>query len=134
MQVSARFENPQTRQKFETDLTKSLANALQTNHGRENFDEFRNVLVRYEYDCKRHAINKVTQSDFKDKKEKTDTIEKYYDNNRYKDFEDQTTFKFKKPEDQNDAIQKKSAEVAKKTVALCANMEALSAGQQPNIQ
>lgn len=105
-----------------------------TNHGRENFDEFRNVLVRYEYDCKRHAINKVTQSDISDKKVKTDTIEKYYENNRYNNFEDQTTFKFKKPEDQDAAIQKKSADVAKQTVTLCANMEAISAGKTPNIQ
>lgn len=116
------------------DLTKSLANALLTNHGRVNFDEFRNVLVRYEYDCKRHAINKVTQSDYSDKKGRTDTIEKYYDNNRYNNFEDQNNFKFKKPEDQNEAIQKKSADVAKQTVTLCANMEAISAGNKPNIQ
>lgn len=76
----------------------------------------------------------MTQSDFKDKAARTDTIEKYYDNNRYKNFEDQNNFKFKKPEDQNEAIQKKSAEVAKQTVTLCANMEAISAGNATNIQ
>lgn len=107
---------------------------METNHGRENFDVFRNVLVRYEYDCKSHALNKVTQSNFSDKKTKTDTIEKFYENNRYKNFEDQATFKFKKSEEQTAAIQKKSADVAKRTVTLCANMEAISGGQAPNIK
>lgn len=76
----------------------------------------------------------MTQSDYKDKKGRTDTIEQFYDNNRYNNFENQETFKFKKPEDQNEAIQKKSGDVAKQTVRLCANMEAISAGNQPNIQ
>ncbi|XP_037051618.1 uncharacterized protein LOC119085340 [Bradysia coprophila] len=132
--ASGRFENESTRQKFVADLTRSLSNALLTNHGRVNFDEFRNVLVRYEFDCKQHALNKVTQSDYKDKKGRSDTIEKFYANNRYNSFENQETFKFKKPDAQDEAIQKKSSDVAKQTVRLCANMEAISAGSQPNIQ
>lgn len=130
--MSARFEYESTRGKFVTELTKNLFHALATNNGRKNFDVFRNVLIRYEYDCKRHAINKVIQSHSRYTKEKTNEIENYYNHNRYQHFLNRETFKFK-PSDDIAAIRKMSADVAKRTVVLCANMEAISAGMAPNI-
>lgn len=114
------------------ELTKSLRHALETNNGRKNFDVFHNVLILYEYNCKRHAINKVIQSHSSNIKYKTNEIENYYSHHRYQNFQNQETFKFRKPDD-SAAIQRMSADVARRTVILCANMEAISAGRAPNI-
>lgn len=132
LQASARFEHKSTRDKFVAELAKILSHALLTNNGRLNFDVFRNTLIRYEYDCKRHAINKVIQSHSRDTKYKTDEIEHYYSDHRYKNFLNQETFKFKTP-DNIAAINRMSVDVARRTVVLCANMEAISARLAPNI-
>lgn len=87
--------------------------------------------MRYEYDCKRHAINKVIQAHLHNTKYKTDEIENYYNHHRYQNFANRETFKFQKVNDI--VVQRMSADVARRTVVLCANMEALSSGRAPNI-
>lgn len=112
-------------------LAKSLSHALATNNGRLNFDVFRNTLMRYEYDCKRHAINRVIQAHLPTTEYKKEEIEKYYNHNRYQNFANPETFKFQKPSDI--VIQQMSVDVARQTVVLCANMEAISSNYAPNI-
>jgi len=114
------------------ELTKSLSHALVTNNGRKNFDVFRNVLIRYEFDCKRHAINKIIQAHLTNTKYKIDQIENYYNHNRYQNFQNRETFKFQRPDDIG-AIHRMSVDVARRTVVLCANMEAICAGRAPNV-